>query len=270
MTRHLPAGIRTLAGAEREDALAVEEPLEIRIGDEPVAVTMRTPGPPGEDYELVAGFLLTEGLVRNRGDLRNLGYCPDAKHPELRNVVRATLAPGVEAPVERARRRAFASSSCGLCGKGSIEDVTVSAPPIDDPLRIPRAVLAGLPEALRRAQPTFDATGGLHAAGLFDAAGRLFCAREDIGRHNAVDKAVGRMFLDGLSPLAGTVLMVSGRASFEIVQKALVARIPVLCAVSAPSSLAVALAREAGMTLVGFLRGGAGNVYAGAERITAG
>ncbi len=250
-------------GASREDLLAVEEPLEIRIGDDPVTVTMRTPG---DDYELVAGFLLTEGLLSRRSDLKDLGYCLDPKHPELRNIVRATLAPGLEVPVERSRRRAFQSSSCGLCGKGSLDAVMATAPAISDEVRIPRPLLVALPERLRGAQPTFAATGGLHAAGLFNAAGELLVAREDIGRHNAVDKVIGKLFLEGKS-LTGSVLMVSGRASFEIVQKALAARIPVLAAVSAPSSLAVSLAREGGMTLVGFLRGGEGNVYAGGERI---
>ncbi len=215
----------------------------------------------------MAGFLYTEGVIRRRAELADLGYCLDPKRPALRNVVRATLEPGTAFTVEQARRRAFSSSSCGLCGKGSIEAVMGSVRPLSDALRIPRAVIASLPERLRTAQPTFSSTGGLHAAGLFDAAGALLCAREDIGRHNAVDKVVGRMLLDGKLPLAGTALMVSGRASFEIVQKALAARIPVLCAVSAPSSLAVSLAREAGMTLIGFLRGAEGNLYCGAERV---
>jgi FdhD protein len=265
MTRSQKVPVTGLdTSANRDDAVAAEEPLEIRLGDDPISVTMRTPG---DDYELVAGFLYTEGILSKRTDLADLGYCADAKHPELRNIVRATLAPGLAPDVEKARRRAFTSSSCGLCGKGSIESVLSSAPPLGDNIRFPRSLIAGLPERLREAQPTFGKTGGLHAAGLFDAAGTLRCAREDIGRHNAVDKVIGRMFLDGKLPLAGTVLMVSGRASFEIVQKALVARIPALCAVSAPSSLAVSLARDSGMTLVGFLRDGNGNVYSGAERI---
>ncbi len=257
--------VSALGGLEKDDRLAVEEPLEIRIGDDPVSVTMRTPGG-ADDYELVAGFLLTEGLISKRADLKDLGYCLDPKHPELRNIVRATLAPGLEVPVERARRRAFQSSSCGLCGKGSLDAVLTTSPPLEDGVRISRAVLSSLPERLRAAQPTFAATGGLHAAGLFSSAGELLCAREDIGRHNAVDKVIGRRFLDG-KPLSGTILLVSGRTSFEIVQKALVARIPVLAAVSAASSLAASLARESGMTLVGFLRGAEGNVYAGAERV---
>ncbi len=265
MTRSQSITVTGLSGAPtREDAVAVEEPLEIRLGDDPISVTMRTPG---DDYDLVAGFLYAEGIVFRRADLKDLGYCLDPKHRELRNIVRATLARVPVAAVEQARRRAFTASSCGLCGKGSIEALTRDLPRLDDAVRIPRARIASLPDLLRKAQPTFSSTGGLHAAGLFASDGKLLCAREDIGRHNAVDKVVGRMFLDGKLPLSGTVLMVSGRASFEIVQKALAARIPILCAVSAPSSLAVSLARESGMTLVGFLRGAEGNVYCGAERL---
>ena len=263
MTRSARVEVTALSGSVREDAVAAEEPLEIRVGDDPVTVTMRTPG---DDLDLAAGFLLTEGILSRREDLADLGYCLDPRHPDLRNVVRATLRPGVVFSVEQARRRAFSSSSCGLCGKGSIESVMRELPRLKDEVRIPKAVLVALPDRLRAAQPTFSATGGLHAAGLFDAGGTLLCVREDIGRHNAVDKVAGRMLLDRKST-AGTVLMVSGRASFEIVQKALAARIPVVAAVSAPSSMAVALAKEAGMTLVGFLRGGEGNVYAGGERI---
>ncbi len=267
MTRFAPVRVTRLDDAPpREDTVAAEEPLEIRLGDDPIAITMRTPG---DDYELVAGFLYTEGILSRREDLADLGYCADPKDPDLKNIVRATLAPGLAPDVEKARRRAFTSSSCGLCGKGSIESVLACAPPLEDGARFPRALLAGLPGRLKEAQATFRQTGGLHAAGLFDAEGTLLCAREDIGRHNAVDKVIGRMFLTRKLPLAGTVLMVSGRASFEIVQKALVARIPALCAVSAPSSLAVSLARDAGMTLVGFLRDGNGNVYSGAERLSA-
>ena len=265
MQRYRKVPVTGLAASfPRDDAVAAEEPLEIRLGDDPVSVTMRTPG---DDYDLVAGFLYTEGILSKREDLADLGYCADPENPDLRNIVRATLAPGLAPDVEKARRRAFTSSSCGLCGKGSIEAVLACAPPLKDSARFSRALIASLPERLGDAQPTFDETGGLHAAGLFDRKGVLLCAREDIGRHNAVDKVIGRMFLDGKAPLPGTVLMVSGRASFEIVQKALVARIPALCAVSAPSSLAVDLARDSGMTLVGFLRGGKGNVYSGAERL---
>lgn len=261
-----PARVHPVGGgAARDDAVAVEEPLEIRVGDEAITVTMRTPG---DDFDLVAGFLLTEGLVAARADLAGLGYCPDREHPELRNVIRVDLAPGLSPRTDLARRRAFVGSSCGLCGKGSIEAVTRSLPPLSDPVRFPRALLASLPGRLRAAQPGFSRTGGLHAAALFNAAGDLLCVREDIGRHNAVDKVIGRMFLDGRASLPGTCLMVSGRASFEIVQKALAARIPVMAAVSAPSSMAVALAEKAGMTLVGFLRGTDGNVYAGEGRIS--
>jgi FdhD protein len=245
------------------DAVAAEEPLEIRIDGEPVAITMRTPTP-GEDAELALGFLLGEAIielpdvarvVECRGDAEREGRIAD-----VRMRADARRLPGWQ-------RRFYATSSCGICGKESIEAVRVAAAPLGPGPQVDAAVLAALPGELRSRQRTFERTGGLHAAGLFSADGTLVALREDIGRHNAVDKVIGLTAMRGLLPPDEHVLLVSGRASFEITQKALVAGIPVLAAVSAPSSLAVRLARESGMTLVGFLRDGDFNVYAGRERI---
>lgn len=251
------------------DALAPEEPLEIRVGGRPLAVTMRTPG---HDFELAAGFLLSEGVVDGADDIRTIRYCAgeDAHRPAARAQDRYNVldvaGPGPVEPV----RNVPVTSACGLCGRTSIDAVRtrsrfdVSA----DPLTVPAAVLAGLPGRLRAAQAGFDRTGGLHAAGLFDARGDLVCAREDVGRHNAFDKVIGWATLGRRLPLGGHVILASGRASFELVQKAVLAGIPVLAAVSAPSSLAVDLAEESGLTLVGFLRGTTMNVYSGAHRVT--
>ena len=244
-----------------EDDLAIEEPLEVRVDGEPFSVTMRTPG---NDLELAAGFLVSEGIVAARSELERLEETGDEG-----NVVAATIA-GPGAVLARQRRRAlYVSSSCGICGAASIEAVTTLsafgvAPPT---LRVSAGVLGGLPDRLRAEQRLFGATGGVHAAGLFGASGSSITVREDVGRHNAVDKVIGRAFLDDRLPLADAVLQVSGRASFELVQKARMAGIPVLAAVSAPSSLAVQLAEEAGITLVGFSRAGGFNVYAHPERI---
>jgi FdhD protein len=253
----------------RPDALAAEEPLEIRVGGQPLAITMRTPG---DDVDLAIGFLLTEGLIGAGEDVATAAYCTGtaADGTNTYNVLDVKLAPGVPAPDPSLSRSFYTTSSCGLCGKASIDAVrtksrfTVS----DDDLEVSRATLAGLPETLRESQRVFQHTGGLHAAGLFDAAGSLRCIREDVGRHNAVDKVIGWAARERLLPLRGHVLLVSGRASFELTQKALMAGIPLLAAVSAPSSLAVDLAGEAGMTLVGFLRDSTMNVYAGGHRIT--
>ncbi|MWA00416.1 formate dehydrogenase accessory sulfurtransferase FdhD [Actinomadura sp. LD22] len=247
----------------RPDTLAVEEPLEIRVAGKPLTITMRTPG---HDFDLVAGFLAAEGIIRGAADLTAMRYCADTQE---QNTLDVALAPGV-APPDDAMTRAFTTTSaCGVCGKSSIEALRTDRPyeVSADPVRLTPGVLAALPDRLRAAQRVFDRTGGLHAAGLFDAEGGLLAVREDVGRHNAVDKVVGWALRRGLLPLAGKVLMVSGRASFELTQKAMTAGIPVLAAVSAPSSLAVDLAEDAGMTLVGFLRGDTMNVYAGAERI---
>jgi FdhD protein len=260
---------------EREDALAVEEPLEIRIRPDDrtparsFVTTMRTPG---NDEELVAGLLFAEGVLRSREDLRGLDRPVDPRiEPELRaNVMIATLAPSAHARGEKLERGTVMGSACGVCGKTSIENVIPpDVSPLVSDLRIRPDFLFALPGKLREAQSVFSSTGGLHAAGLFDVDGRLRALREDIGRHNATDKLVGRFLLRGDLPLADSVLMVSGRAGFEIVQKAFAAGIPIVASVSAPSSLAVELADTAGLTLVGFLRDRRYNVYANPERILA-
>jgi FdhD protein len=238
-----------------EDRVAIEEPLEIRVGGSPIAVTMRTPG---HDEELAVGFLHGEGLLA--GPVRSAGPTADL----AANVVEVD-APLVRRPTER---RFYTASSCGVCGKGALDEVAVHADTLPAGPTVGRALLAALPERLR--QPGFEATGGLHATGLFDAGGVLLCVREDVGRHNAMDKVVGRAVLDGQMPLAGRILCVSGRLSFELVQKAAVAGCPILVGVGAPSSLAVDLAADRGMTLCGFARGASVNVYAGAERVAAG
>ncbi|MBT2593825.1 formate dehydrogenase accessory sulfurtransferase FdhD [Arthrobacter sp. ISL-72] len=253
----------------KEDVLAAEEPLEIRIGGRSFAVTMRTPG---DDFDLVAGFLVSEGIIRRQSELISLRFCAgEAEGRQTFNVVEAQLRPDV--PMPDTMRHVYTSSSCGICGTDSIDAVrkTLHFDPAQDQLRVPVDVLAELPDRLREAQAVFDKTGGVHAAGLFriDDAGRpeLLCLREDVGRHNAVDKVVGWALRQDLLPLSGTVLQVSGRASFELVQKAALAGIPVLAAVSAPSSLAADLAAETGVTLVGFSRGNSLNVYAGRDRL---
>ena len=266
------------------DALAVEEPLEIRLAGCSVAVTMRTPG---HDLELAAGFLFTERIIRSRADMASVSHCPPDGPEAPSNVVNVQVTDPSLVDPERWQRGFLATSSCGICGKASIEAIHREAPPVRSDLRVPYSTLCRLDGRLREAQAVFGQTGGLHAAALFDPAGRLLLLREDVGRHNAVDKVIGAVLLheregrdpskrarcpggqgaDERLPLQDRVLMVSGRASFEIAQKALVAGIPVVAAVSAPSSLAVDLARSAGMTLVGFLRGNRLNVYAGEERI---
>ena len=247
----------------RPDTLAVEEPLEIRVAGKPLTITMRTPG---HDFDLVAGFLAAEGVIAGAEDLATMRYCADT---EEQNILDVALAPGVRPPDDSMSRAFTTTSACGVCGKSSIEALRADRPYEvgDDPLRLTPQLLADLPDRLRRAQRVFDRTGGLHAAGLFDGDGELLTLREDVGRHNAVDKVIGWALRRGRLPLTGTVLMVSGRASFELTQKAMTAGVPVLAAVSAPSSLAVELAEDAGMTLVGFLRGATMNVYTGAERL---
>ena len=252
-----------------EDHLAVEEPLEISIHDEPVAITMRTPG---DDFALAAGFLVSEGVLASAADVRSIVYCAGAREDGTNtyNVVDVKLAPGVAVPDITLERNVYTTSSCGLCGKASLDAVRTTARfPIADtpPLRVSPALLSALPDRLRAAQKVFDTTGGLHAAALFTEDGELLDIREDVGRHNAVDKLVGRALQNGDLPLSRIVLLVSGRASFELAQKAVMAGIPVLAAVSAPSSLAVDLAAETGLTLVGFLRGSSMNVYAGEHRL---
>ncbi|WP_306370166.1 formate dehydrogenase accessory sulfurtransferase FdhD [Nocardiopsis sp. CC223A] len=267
-TRERVLRIRDGVPSERVDTLVSEEPLEVRIDGDPLTVTMRTPG---NDFDLAAGFLVGEGVVRGADDLLAIRYCAGATEDgsNTYNVLDVTLAPHVPAPDTSLERNFYTTSSCGLCGKAGLEAVRTQAAwqVSGDEARVAVPVLAELPETLRRAQRVFDRTGGLHAAGLFTAAGELVVLREDVGRHNAVDKVVGWAVRENLLPLRGHVLMVSGRASFELVQKAWMAGIPVLAAVSAPSSLAVDLAAEAGMTLIGFLRGSSMNVYAGRRRI---
>jgi FdhD protein len=248
--------------ARHADELAVEEPLEIRVDTRPVVVTMRTPG---HDRELAAGFLLSEGLIRRRDDV--LKIAPYV-HSETANVVEVFLAPGVKVDFAQLTRHVYASSSCGLCGKASIAAVHQHFPKLAPTRWTVRAsLLAGLPDRLRAGQETFDRTGGLHAAGVFDARGRLVVLREDVGRHNAVDKVLGHGLLTDALPFRRHVLAVSGRASFEILQKALAAHIAIVAAVSAPSSLAVEFARRSGQTLVGFLRGDRMNVYSHPDRL---
>jgi FdhD protein len=261
-----------VAAAARADLLAAEEPLGIRVDGTALTMTMRTPG---DDVELAAGFLVGEAIVRGRDDIAGMKVCDgtscghlDHSDDEIGNIVDVALAPGV-AVSTGARRNFMTTSACGVCGKTSIDDICLlpQAPLSADDTAFTPAMLASLPEKLRAAQRVFSSTGGLHAAGLFNAAGELLAVREDVGRHNAVDKIVGWAVLQDKLPLAGCALLVSGRASFELVQKAVLAGLPLLAAVSAPSSLAADLAEEAGLTLVGFLRGQSMNVYAGANRV---
>ena len=264
-------GAAGLARIRRPDTLVAEEPLEIRVGPAgarrgPLAVTMRTPG---DDLDLTIGFLLTEGLISSAEDVVTAQLCAGTDTPNTYNVVDVVLAPHVPPPVTDPSRNFYTTSSCGVCGKASIDAVRTRSTfaVADDPTMIDPAVLTKLPDRLRRAQRTFERTGGLHAAGLFTADGEAVIVREDVGRHNAVDKVVGWAVRAGRLPLRGHVLLVSGRASFELTQKAWMAGIPALAAVSAPSTLAVDLAEEAGMTLVGFLRGESMNVYTGVDRL---
>lgn len=254
----------------QHDSLVSEEPLEIRVGGTSYAVTMRTPG---HDFDLVAGFLVGEGVVREPADLAALRYCagqdPTGEAPNLYNIVDATVSPTSTLRAAVRERHVYTSSSCGVCGLASIEAVTTSAH-VDvgaDTTVVEPSMLAALPDRLREAQTWFDSTGGLHAAGLFSATGEPLVVREDVGRHNAVDKVIGHALREGRLPLAGLVLQVSGRASFELVQKAGLAGVPVLAAVSAPSALAVDLADQVGLTLVGFSRGDRFNVYTHPHRI---
>jgi len=253
------------AGVRVDDQLAAEEPMEIRIGGTPLTVMMRTPG---HERELTLGFLFGEGIIRKAADVARMRSVPNGEHPDLENVIDVDLVPGAPGVDRRWQRNFLAASSCGLCGVSSIEAIHESAPPLpDDGLAIDREIIYGLDARLRSEQAIFARTGGLHAAGLFTATGELVVVREDIGRHNAVDKIVGHAVERQWLPLDRHILMVSGRTSFEIVQKALQARIPVLVAVSAPSSLARDLAQASNQTLIGFLRGRSLNVYSGRQRI---
>jgi FdhD protein len=272
---------RYAAGSEEDtvDRLAVEEPLEIRLGlkeqgkyvTRPISITMRTPG---FDEELAAGFLFSEGIITRTdqiasikhtyqpiGDHRSLPIAGEAKHTP--NTVVVELTPNVAIDLERLKRHFYTTSSCGVCGKASIEALRTNVQAIEGDIVVVSEVLSSLPERLRAKQEVFDSTGGLHASALFTAAGDLDILREDVGRHNALDKVIGAKFMAGETPLSDRILLVSGRASFELVQKALMAGVPILAAVGAPSSLAVELAREFGMTLVGFVRDGRFNIYTG-------
>ncbi len=258
-------GATAIAGRERVETLAVEEPLELRIAGEPLSVTMRTPG---DDVELAHGLLLAEGVIARRADVRSAHRCGTGSAGSAGNALDLTLAPGVVVP-PTATRRFVTTSACGICGAEAIADVRDRSL-IDrhgPSLQVERAVLLSLPDRLREKQRVFARTGGLHAAGLFTASGEPVCVREDVGRHNAVDKVVGWCVIADRLPASALVLTVSGRASFELVQKAAAAGIPIMVAVSAPSSLAVDLADELGLTLLGFARNGSANVYTHPERV---
>ena len=267
--------VRKANGEEVDDTLAVEEPLEIRLSiDEngkrvhrPISITMRTPG---ADDELAAGFLFTEGIVTSRKQITDIRHCgKPAPGRQLKNTILVELADGVDVELKRLERNFYTTSSCGVCGKSSIDALRTGAKKIgqSDQPNIGSETLIHLPELLRSSQNIFDSTGGLHASALFNTDGKLDLVREDVGRHNALDKVIGAKFRTGNVPLSNSILLVSGRASFELVQKALMAGIPILAAVGAPSSLAVELADEFGMTLVGFVRDGGFNVYTGGQRI---
>jgi FdhD protein len=257
------------SSAPVQDLLAVEEPLEIRLGQKSVSITMRTPG---HDFELAAGFLFTEGILHDAAEIREIRWSPphtNGNPRQLGNSVTVELNPGVEVDLDRLERHFYTTSSCGVCGKASIEAIQMQGCPVlprNEPL-VATTVIHELPATLRREQAVFDRTGGLHAAALFDPQGKLQLLREDVGRHNAVDKLIGSQMLAGRTPLSGHLLLVSGRASFELLQKALMAGIPILAAVGAPSSLAVETAQRFNMTLLGFVRDGRFNIYSGASRI---
>jgi FdhD protein len=265
-----PVRVVEVDGSEtrrRRDRLATEEPLEIRASGpgQPtvrVAVTMRTPG---HDFELAAGFLFTEGLIPGRGAFSAIRYCTDVGVEQHLNVVTVDMREHFDAT--RMQRNFFASSSCGVCGKASIDQLEVACAHVADGPVVGREIITSLPDRLRAQQRVFESTGGLHATGLFKPDGELIVVREDVGRHNAMDKLIGNRLLEGESPLSTRIVLVSGRASFELVQKAAVAGIPIVCAVSAPSTLAVETARRLGVTLIGFLRGQRFNVYTHAQRI---
>jgi FdhD protein len=257
---------RATAGAA-DDVAATEEPLEVRLHGRSFAVIMRTPG---ADRELAAGFLLSESVIRSHDDLGAVEHCRHPDHPEVHNIVDVYLAGEAAAALDarlEQRRNILTSSSCGLCGRVTIDSLRLSASPLQGNDRMDWAVAAALPQRLRERQSVFDETGGLHAAALFTLDGACEASAEDVGRHNAVDKVVGALLLDDRVPITGHALLVSGRASFEIVQKAWLAGVPIVCAVSAPSSLAIELAEEAGITLLGFVREGGFNLYTHPSRI---
>lgn len=266
---HLVASGEQTVLTERSETIVVEEPLEIRINGSPVTVTMRTPG---SDVELAQGFLLTEGIISTRDDVTTVRYCRGAEQDGMNtyNTLDVTLAPDVRMPDLDVTRNFYTTSSCGVCGKASMDAVWLASRhgPGDDPAVVSAATLTELPARLRSAQKVFASTGGLHGAALFSVDGTMLAVREDVGRHNAVDKVIGWALEADRIPLSGSVLLVSGRASFELTQKAVMAGIPILAAVSAPSSLAVDLATQSGLTLIAFLRGDSMNVYSRADRVT--
>lgn len=253
----------------RADYLATEDPLEIRLSDiqQTIAITMRTPG---ADFELAAGFLYNEGAIQKREDIEKISYCvdPNVDGEQRYNIVNITLKEGLSLNLPSLERHFFTTSACGVCGKASIESLKIrGCPVISNRQAIAPEIIYSLPDKLRSAQGIFTATGGLHAAALFDFQGQLLKLREDVGRHNALDKLIGSAFLANELPLNESIVMVSGRSSFEILQKCIVAGVPIVCAVSAPSSLAVSVAKEFGITLIGFLRGQKFNIYSGIERV---
>ena len=267
--------VRVVEGGKarvRPDVLATEEPMEIRLisGDakKTVAVTMRTPG---SDFELAAGFLYGEGIVSSRDDIKKISYCVDVDAEQQYNIVNVELWPGREYDLRPLERHFYTSSACGVCGKESLDQLEIRGCAVmPQGFEVNADVITSLPDKLREQQGLFDSTGGLHAAGLFDAQGHLLALREDVGRHNATDKLIGWALLEGKLPLFEHLVQVSGRSSFEILQKCLTAGVPIVCAISAPSSLAVDVARQFGMTLVGFMRGARFNVYTGFDRIVTG
>lgn len=273
---HVNQGVIRVSGDEwhqDDDVLATEEPLEIRLirwdGERPVenniAVTMRTPG---DDFELAIGFLFGEGIIRGRHDFSDVGYCLDEDEPQCENIVTVTLMPGHDFDMSRLERNFYTTSSCGVCGKAALEAIEVQGCEfIESDIRVDPDLVRTLPDRLRAAQEVFEQTGGLHASGLFDADGRLLSLREDVGRHNALDKVIGEQVLARRSNLEDRILLLSGRASFELLQKSLMARIPVVAAVGAPSSLAVELAQNFGITLIGFVRPESFNIYTHPERV---
>jgi len=271
---HTVRRLRDGAWADDDDLLAAEEPLEIRliwkdgrkVVTRSIAVTMRTPG---NDFELAAGFLHGEGILKAREDIADISYCMDEDEEQVFNIVTVTLRPGLVFDASRLERNFYTTSSCGVCGKAALESLEVQGCDAVPPgFEVASSVVRSLPQTLREAQAVFEQTGGLHAAGLFDRGGSLISLHEDVGRHNAVDKLIGQRFLEAELPASETVLMLSGRASFELLQKALVARIPVVAAVGAPSSLAVELAESFNITLCGFVKAESLNVYSAPQRVT--
>ena len=271
--RHAVRRLRAGGWSQADDILAAEEPLEIRllweeageVARKPIAITMRTPG---DDFDLAAGFLYGEGIIKGQQDVVDVSYCTDEDEDQRLNIVNVTLRPGLTFDASKLERNFYTTSSCGVCGKAALDALEVQGCVVlpDGPM-VDASTICALPGKLRQAQAVFERTGGLHASGLFTPEGELVSLREDVGRHNAFDKLVGEQLLAGRTPLDGHIIMLSGRASFELLQKALVARIPIVAAVGAPSSLAVELAESFNITLCGFVKADGMNVYTGAERI---